>query len=337
MATSLSRKNPAYNLGIKNPIESPPAIFLMGPTASGKSNIALEIAKNLPVEIVSVDSAQVYRHMDIGTAKPSTTTMASVPHHLINLIEPNERYSAAQFRKDALIAMKEITSRGKIPLLVGGTMLYYRALFEGMSELPSADRLVREKIDNRAKDIGWPAIHKELQQIDSTIASRIQPTDSQRIQRALEVYYLTNKPMSELLKSKQAHFPYCVNSIALIPDDRIVLHKQIALRFEKMLKLGLIDEVRVVRDTFCLNTNAASMRCVGYRQACMYLDNKINWAEMYEMSLAATRQLAKRQLTWLRTMQKIKEFNCFTENLPRLVLDFLKQTDLNVNRISKTK
>tara|TARA_Y100001960_G_scaffold9332_1_gene8949 strand:- start:1552 stop:2490 length:939 start_codon:yes stop_codon:yes gene_type:complete len=309
-------------------MKNPPAIFLMGPTASGKSNIALEIAKNLPVEVVSVDSAQIYRHMDIGTAKPSATTMATVPHHLINLIEPNERYSAAQFREDALVAMKEITVRGRIPLLVGGTMLYFRALFEGMSELPSADSSVRKKIDNRAKDIGWPAIHKELQQIDSTIASRIQPTDSQRIQRALEVYYLTNKPMSELLKSKKEYFPYRVNSIALIPDNRITLHKQIALRFEKMLKLGLIDEVRIVRDTFCLNTDAPSMRCVGYRQACMYLDHKINWTEMCEMSLAATRQLAKRQLTWLRSMHKIKEFNCFTENLPRLILDFLQKNKL---------
>tara|TARA_Y100001936_G_scaffold240400_1_gene274826 strand:- start:48308 stop:49246 length:939 start_codon:yes stop_codon:yes gene_type:complete len=309
-------------------MKSPHAIFLMGPTASGKSNIALEIAKHLPVELISVDSAQVYRHMDIGTAKPNAATMASVPHHLINLIDPHERYSAGQFRTDALTAMNEITSRGRIPLLVGGTMLYFRTLFEGISELPSANNDIRKIIENRAESIGWPEMHKKLQKIDSVTATRIQPTDSQRIQRALEVYYLTNTPMSDLQKTKKVSFPYKINSIALIPDDRIILHKQIALRFEKMLKLGLIDEVRVLRETFDLNANATSMRCVGYRQACMYLDKKISWTEMHEMSIAATRQLAKRQLTWLRSMQKIKKFNCFSGNLPRLILDFLQENKL---------
>ena len=301
----------------------------MGPTASGKSNIALEIARHLSVEIVSVDSAQVYRHMDIGTAKPSAGTMASVPHHLINLIEPYERYSAAQFREDALVVMREITERGKIPLLVGGTMLYFRALLEGLSELPPADSGLRMVIDNKAEDIGWPAMHKELQQLDPVIAARIKPTDGQRIQRALEIYYLTDKPMSELLKKpRYVYLPYHVNSIALIPDDRATLHKHIALRFEEMLELGLIGEVRDVRDTFGLDADAASMRCVGYRQACMYLDNEINLTEMREMGLAATRQLAKRQLTWLRSIQKFKEFNCFAENLPKQILDFLQENGL---------
>ena len=301
----------------------------MGPTASGKSNIALEIARHLSVEIISVDSAQVYRHMNIGTAKPSSETMASVPHHLINLIEPYERYSAAQFREDALVAMREITERGKIPLLVGGTMLYFRALLEGLSELPPADSGVRMVIDNKAEDIGWPAMHKELQQLDPVISARIKPTDSQRIQRALEIYYLTDKPMSELLKKpKHVYLPYHVNSIALIPDHRTTLHKHIALRFEKMLELGLIGEVRVVRDTFGLDADATSMRCVGYRQAFMYLDNEISLTELREMGLAATRQLAKRQLTWLRSMRKFKEFNCFEENLPKLILDFLQENGL---------
>lgn len=301
----------------------------MGPTASGKSNIALEIAKHLSVEIVSVDSAQVYRHMDIGTAKPGAKTLAAVPHHLINLIEPSERYSAAQFREDALVVMREITGRGKIPLLVGGTMLYFRALLEGMSELPPADKGVRMVIDNRAEDIGWPAMHKELQQLDPVIAARIKPADSQRIQRALEIYYLTDKPMSELLKKPgSVYLPYHVNSIALIPAVRDTLHKRIALRFEEMLELGLIDETRIVRDTFGLDAHAASMRCVGYRQACMYLDNKINLTEMREMGLAATRQLAKRQLTWLRSMRGFKEFNCFAENLPELILEILQENRL---------
>ena len=334
MTAPLSKKNSVPEPKTKKAVDYPPAIFLMGPTASGKSNIALEIARHLSVEIVSVDSAQVYRHMDIGTAKPSAGTMASVPHHLINLIEPYERYSAAQFREDALVAMREITERGKIPLLVGGTMLYFRALLEGMSELPPADSGVRMVIDNRAEDIGWPAMHKELQQLDPVIAARIKPTDSQRIQRALEIYYLTDKPMSELLKKpRYVYLPYRVNSIALIPDDRVTLHKHIALRFEEMLELGLIGEVRVVRDTFGLDADAASMRCVGYRQACMYLDNEINLTEMREMGLAATRQLAKRQLTWLRSMQKFKEFNCFAENLPKLILDFLQENGLEGKKL----
>ena len=326
MTTSLSKKNSASAQKDKGALSHPPAIFLMGPTASGKSNIALEIAKHLSVEIISVDSAQVYRYMDIGTAKPSAETMASIPHHLINLIEPYERYSAAQFREDALIMMKEITGRGKIPLLVGGTMLYFRALLEGMSELPPADSGVRVAIENKAKNIGWLEMHKKLQQFDPIIASRIKPTDSQRIQRALEVYYLTDEPMSELLKKpRHAYLPYHVSSIALIPDDRIALHKHIALRFEKMVKLGLINEVRAIRNKFGLDAEATSMRCVGYRQACMYLDNKISLTEMHEMGLAATRQLAKRQLTWLRSMQESKEFNCFAENLPKLILDFLQE------------
>ena len=326
LTSSLSKKNSASAQKNKSSLGYPPAIFLMGPTASGKSNIALEIAKHLSVEIISVDSAQVYRHMDIGTAKPSAETMLSIPHHLINLIEPYERYSAAQFREDALITMKEITGRGKIPLLVGGTMLYFRALLEGMSELPPADSGVRMAIENKAKDIGWLEMHKKLQQFDPIIATRIKPTDSQRIQRALEVYYLTDEPMSELLKKPtHAYLPYHISSIALIPDDRIALHKHIALRFEKMVELGLINEVRAIRNKFALDADATSMRCVGYRQVCMYLDNKISLTEMHEMGLAATRQLAKRQLTWLRSMQKSKEFNCFAENLPKLILDFLQE------------
>jgi len=304
----------------------PPAIFLMGPTASGKSSVALEIAKLLSVEIVSVDSAQVYRHMDIGTAKPNAKTLAAVPHHLINLIEPHERYSAAQFRDDALTAMREITERGKIPLLVGGTMLYFRALLEGLSELPPADMGVRMVIDTKAEENGWPAMHKELQLLDPAIAARIQPTDSQRIQRALEVYYLTDKPMSALLKKpRYVYLPYHVTSIALIPDDRDVLHQRIAHRFEEMLELGLISEVRAIRDEFGLEAETTSMRCVGYRQAWMYLDNEINLTEMREMGLAATRQLAKRQLTWLRSMKGFKEFNCFAENLLQLVLEYLQE------------
>ncbi len=303
----------------------PPAIFLMGPTASGKSGVALEIARQLPVEIVSVDSAQVYRYMDIGTAKPSAETLAAVPHHLIDLIDPHERYSAAQFRDDALTAMREITERGHIPLLVGGTMLYFRALLEGLSELPAADSSVRMVIDSMAADRGWPALHQQLQRLDPASATRIKATDSQRIQRALEVYYLTDKPMSEILKKpKYVYLPYQVTHIALIPSEREALHQRIAQRFEEMLELGLIGEVRTIRDKFGLDADSPAMRCVGYRQVGMYLNKEVNLSEMRAMGLAATRQLAKRQLTWLRPMQGLQEFDCLAQDLSQQVLEYLR-------------
>lgn len=307
----------------------PPAIFLMGPTTSGKSGVALEIARHLPVEIISVDSAQVYRYMNIGTAKPSAETQAAVPHHLIDLIEPYEHYSAAQFRDDALAAMHEITERGNIPLLVGGTMLYFHALLEGLSELPAADSSVRMVIDSMAEDRGWPALHQELQRLDPTSAMRIKATDSQRIQRALEVYYLTNKPMSEILtKPKYVYLPYRMTRIALIPSSREVLHRRIAQRFEVMLELGLIDEVRAIRNKFSLGADSPAMRCIGYRQVGMYLDKEISLSEMYAKGLAATRQLAKRQLTWLRPMQGLQEFDCLAQDLSPQVLEYLRTTSL---------
>lgn len=301
----------------------------MGPTASGKSGIALEIARYLPVEIVSVDSAQVYRHMNIGTAKPDAESRAAVPHHLIDLIEPNGHYSAAQFLSDALTAMREITQRGNIPLLTGGTMLYFTALLNGLSELPSADRGMREMIEAKAEEHGWIAMHKELSRLDPVSAARIQPADSQRIQRALEVCYLTDKPMSEILKKPRCvSLPYRVTKIALIPSNRGLLHQRIAQRFEQMLKLGLIDEVRTIRDKFDLNDESPSMRCVGYRQAWMYLEKEIDAERLREMALAATRQLAKRQLTWLRSMKEIQEFDCLEENLAQQLRRYLLDTGL---------
>lgn len=307
----------------------PPAIFLMGPTTSGKSGVALEIARHLPVEIISVDSAQVYRYMDIGTAKPSVKTQAAVPHHLIDLIEPHEHYSAAQFRDDALAAMRKITERGNIPLLVGGTMLYFHALLEGLSELPAADSSVRMVIDSMAEDRGWPALHQELQRLDPTSAMRIKAADSQRIQRALEVYYLTNKPMSEMLKKpRYVYLPYQMTRIALIPSNREMLHRRIAQRFEVMLELGLINEVRAIRNKFGLDADSPAMRCIGYRQVGMYLDEEISLSEMYAKGLAATRQLAKRQLTWLRPMQGLQEFDCLAQNLSPQVLEYLRTTSL---------
>ncbi|SFE49624.1 tRNA (adenosine(37)-N6)-dimethylallyltransferase MiaA [Nitrosomonas sp. Nm166] len=308
----------------------PPAIFLMGPTASGKSQLALDIAENFPVEIISVDSAQVYRYMDIGTAKPDQATLSRTPHHLVNLIDPDQHYSAAQFRDDALNIMHEITRHGKIPLLVGGTMLYFRALQEGLSLLPPADHNLRLMLENMAKEVGWSAMHQRLAELDQETAARIKPTDSQRIQRALEVCYLTQRPMSEILNMpRQTNFPYHKIRIALIPSERSQLHLRIAERFEVMLNCGLIEEVQSIRQQFpFLSIESPSMRSVGYRQTCFYLDNKIKFSELRNMGIAATRQLAKRQLTWLRSMKTdaMQEFDCLTRNLTAQVQRFLQES-----------
>jgi tRNA dimethylallyltransferase len=299
----------------------------MGPTASGKSSVALDIARYLPVEIVSVDSAQIYRHMNIGTAKPDAEALTAVRHHLIDVIEPYEHYSAARFRREALAAMREITERDRIPLMVGGTMLYFRALLEGLSELPSADSALRRAIEAEARGRGWAEMHKELSKLDPASAARIKPTDSQRIQRALEVCHLTGKPMSQALAQHgDVSLPYHAIRIALIPGDRRELHWRIAQRFEQMLKDGLIDEVRAIRDKFCLDAENPSMRCVGYRQVWMLLENRIDEKRMHEMVLAATRQLAKRQLTWLRSMKGVREFDCLQEDLPEQVRAHLLET-----------
>jgi tRNA dimethylallyltransferase len=288
----------------------------MGPTASGKSGVALELASRLPVEIISVDSAQVYRYMDIGTAKPDARTRKAVPHHLIDLVEPDERYSAAQFVLDALATMQDITSRGRIPLLAGGTMLYFHALLEGLSDLPAADKDLRREIEDQAGKIGWPGMHRELLRIDPATAARIKPTDSQRIQRALEICYLAGKPLSEILEApRKRELPYTFVRIALAPSDRTILHRRIVRRFDKMLESGLIEEVRSIRSRFELNDSSTSMRCVGYRQAGMYLNGMIGAVEMREKAVAATRQLAKRQLTWLRAMKGLKNFDCLNENV----------------------
>lgn len=298
----------------------------MGPTASGKTAVAVALAEKLGCEIVSVDSAQVYRHMNIGTAKPEAEVLARVPHHLIDLVEPHESYSAARFRDDALIAMREITERHRIPLLSGGTMLYYQALTEGLNELPEADPAIRLVIDTMASESGWPALHRELARVDPDTAARLEPNDSQRIQRALEVYYLTNKPLSALIsKPKHVYFPYSPIPIALMPGDRAKLHDRIARRFEDMLELGLIGEVRRLRSQYPLEPGMPSMRCVGYRQVWQYLDGTFGLATLREKGVAATRQLAKRQLTWLRSMKRVTTFDCLAEDLADHVHDFLKR------------
>ena len=307
----------------------PPAVFLLGPTASGKSRVALDLVEQLPLEIISVDSAQVYRYMNIGTAKPDRETLAEIPHHLVDLIDPDQHYSAAQFRDDALRIMQDISRRNKIPLLVGGTMLYVKALQEGLSVLPPADPNLRLELENKAKMLGWPALHQELTELDPGTATRIKPTDSQRIQRALEVCLLTQRSMSELLKTtKQNDFPFHPINIALLPSERSQLHQRIAQRFEVMLAAGLIDEVQSIRQRFSsMSTESPAMRCVGYRQVCLYLDGQISRMELQDKGIFATRQLAKRQLTWLRSMkaETKRDFDCLDDHLVVQVRNYVRE------------
>ena len=278
----------------------PLAIFLMGPTASGKTDLAIQLRQQLPVEVISVDSALIYRGMDIGTAKPSKAELALAPHRLINICDPAESYSAANFRTDALREMQEISAQGKIPLLVGGTMLYYKALLEGLSPLPSADEKVRSEIEAKAALVGWGGLHQELSKIDPISAQRINPNDSQRINRALEVFYLTGKTLTELTAQKGEALPYDILQFAIAPEQREVLHLRIEQRFHKMIELGFQQEVEKLYRRPDLNENLPSIRCVGYRQMWEYLRGDYNHDEMVFRGICATRQLAKRQITWLR-------------------------------------
>jgi tRNA dimethylallyltransferase len=273
---------------------------LLGPTASGKSALALAAAERLPLEIVSMDSALVYRGMDIGTAKPSAEQRARVPHHLIDLLDPDQAYSAGRWRVDAVSKIQEILARRKIPLLVGGTMLYYRTLIGGLDTLPQADPQVRAEIDAEAARRGWPALHAELARVDARTAQRLAPNDAQRIQRALEVWRLTGRPLSALQGVARRDLPFELKGIALMPE-RAVLHERIARRFDAMLELGLIDEVRGLRQRYRLSAAMPSMRAVGYRQVWEYLEGRCDMQALKEKAVAATRQLAKRQSTWLRS------------------------------------
>ncbi|MEC5400235.1 tRNA (adenosine(37)-N6)-dimethylallyltransferase MiaA [Uliginosibacterium sp. H1] len=281
------------------------AVLLMGPTASGKTAAALALARSMPVEIVSVDSALVFRDMDIGTAKPDAAELASCPHHLIDVVSPEEAYSAASFRDDALRLIGEISARGRLPLLVGGTMLYFKALREGLSDLPQADAALRADIDALAAREGWPAAHAELARLDPDAAARLHPTDAQRIQRALEIVRLTGRPLAESYARREEAGPAIdYLPIALQPSDRAVLHAAIARRFDAMLMAGLEDELRGLRARYTLRPEMTSMRCVGYRQMWDYLEGEVDAAEMRERGVAATRQLAKRQITWLRQFRE---------------------------------
>lgn len=303
------------------------AIFLMGPTASGKTGAAVALISKLPVEIISVDSALVFKDMNIGTAKPDAATLAIAPHHLIDIIDPTSAYSAANFRGDALRLMADISARGKIPLLVGGTMLYFKALEGGLSGLPEAVPSVRAALDAEAVQIGWPAMHGKLAAIDPVTAARLEPNDTQRIQRALEVYAISGETMSSLFaKQTSEALPYKLLKIALVPSDRKVLHERIALRFDQMLAAGFLDEVRALIAKYpTLTPESTSMRCVGYRQALEHLAGEYDIAELRDRGIFATRQLAKRQLTWLRGMDDIVEFDCLDTNLNDLVFNEINQ------------
>jgi tRNA dimethylallyltransferase len=279
----------------------PTAFALLGPTASGKSALALRLAEKQPLEIVSVDSAQVYRGMDIGTAKPGAAERARVPHHLIDLVDPDARYSAGQFRSDAIRVISEIFQRNRTPLLVGGTMLYYRSLVAGLDDLPQANQKAREEIGLEAQRRGWPALHAELGRIDPKAAARIMPNDAQRIQRALEVYRISGRAISALQRGANEPLPFSIQGYALVPE-RAELHRRIEQRFDAMLRAGLIDEVRQLKKKYELNADLPSMRAVGYRQAWSFLEGAIDEKALREQGLAATRQLAKRQVTWLRSL-----------------------------------
>lgn len=274
----------------------------MGPTASGKTGLAVELVQRLPLEIVSVDSALVYRGMDIGTAKPEAALLEMAPHRLIDILDPMEPYSAAQFCADARREIEQIHAAGRIPLLTGGTMLYYRALVHGLSDLPCADPGVRERIERQAREQGWGALHRRLAQVDPQAAQRIHPNDPQRIQRALEVYEITGISMTDLcVPSAAGGFPWPLLKLALMPADRALLHERIAVRFHSMLELGLVAEVEQLLRHFPLSPELPSMRAVGYRQVLNYLAGDLTYEEMVERGIIATRQLAKRQITWLRS------------------------------------
>lgn len=287
----------------------------MGPTASGKTALAVSLVERFPLEIISVDSALVYRGMDIGTAKPDAATLARAPHHLLDIREPTEAYSAAAFCDDALRLMSDIVARGKVPLLVGGTMLYFRALLKGLDDLPRADAALRQRLEIEAASRGWPALHADLARVDPLTAVRLAPNDSQRIGRALEIYQLTGTPMSALLDQVHTALPYRVLQLALIPSDRAVLHQRIATRFDAMLADGLIDEVKTLRQMPALTADLPAMRAVGYRQAWAYLNGEIDLNGLREQGLAATRQLAKRQLTWLRSWPDAVTLDCLAPDL----------------------
>ncbi|WP_455220420.1 tRNA (adenosine(37)-N6)-dimethylallyltransferase MiaA [Kaarinaea lacus] len=312
----------------------PPAIFLLGPTASGKTDIAVRLVEDLPCEIISVDSAMVYRDMNIGTAKPGAEILEKAPHRLIDICDPSEAYSAAQFAEDALREMNDICASGKIPLLVGGTFLYFRALAEGLSPLPAANPKMRAHLDAEAKSVGWPEMHRRLAAVDPDTATRVHPNDPQRIQRALEVYEITGESMSSILRrDNPGELPYNVSKIIVAPSDRAMLHERIAIRFKQMLELGLVEEVDLLFQRGNLHRDLPSIRAVGYRQVWAYLEGELQYAEMIQRGIVATRQFAKRQFTWLRSDKEGAWFDALENNIYSKILKKLLNDPMLGNRI----
>ncbi len=287
----------------------PPAVFIMGPTASGKTALSIKLAQQWNGEIISVDSAMVYRGMDIGTAKPTLAERCGIPHHLIDILDPAETFSTGQFKTLALQKMAEITAQGKIPILVGGTMLYFNVLLNGLAELPEADAAIRQQLDQLLVEQGANALHQRLAEIDPEAAARIHPNDPQRIQRALEVYEISGRPISDFFKQQMSAIPYTIWNVKLVPPDRKILHDRIARRFDSMLKEGLVEEVRRLFVRGDLNVSLPAIRAVGYRQVWSYLQGDMDYDVMREKGIIATRQLAKRQFTWLRKLDVGKSFD----------------------------
>ncbi len=304
---------------------NPPIICVMGPTACGKTSLAIELAKSLPIEIINVDSAQIYQGMNIGTGKPSTAILKEIPHHLMDFLDPAIPYSAAQFRQDAIRLVQEIQQRNAVPLLVGGTMLYFKILQEGINDLPDRNDVVRANIEEMANQIGWADLHQRLATIDPIRAQNIKPTDTQRIQRALEIIEITGQPMSHWLNQPKKPLDYEFINIGLMPVDsaRSVLHQNIADRFDLMINQGLIEEVQSLKARGDLDMSMSSMRSVGYRQVWEYLQREITFDEMREKAIAATRQLAKRQLTWLRRWTQLLSYDFQDTNLQKKVHEII--------------
>lgn len=296
-------------------------VVLMGPTACGKSDLAIEIARECAMEIVSADSVQVYRDMDIGSAKPCAGILAEIPHHLIDILDPAISYSAAEFRLDAIKVITDIHSRGKIPLLTGGTMLYLKALKEGIAELPAADEEIRERITSLARSNGWAAVHKRLGEVDPEAARRINPNDPQRLQRALEVYEITGKTITSMHQIGKTASGFDLLEIAIVPSDRAFLHQRIAERFDKMLDLGFMEEVQQLRERGDLHAELPSIKAVGYRQAWAHLQGEMDYATMREKAIVATRQLAKRQYTWLRSWKDLRLIDAPDRSLVLKILE----------------
>ena len=307
-------------------IDKPVIFFLIGPTASGKTNLAVELVKRFSFEIISVDSAQIYRDMDIGVAKPSQDVLDIAPHHLINIIQPHEAYSVGKFTKDTLKLIDEIILRGHIPLLVGGTMMYFNALEKGINQMPSTDEQLRKDIEIEACQIGWPKLYEKLKSVDKETAEKLNPNDAQRISRALEVFYSSGKPLSSYHQSKNKNvFPFSVCKLGLMPSNRKILHQRIEFRVHEMLEAGLFKEVRSLLQKYpSLQSHMPSMRSVGYRQTLEYFNHDIEEKECIDKIIFATRQLAKRQMTWMRSMENLNLFDCSNDDISNEVIAFVK-------------